>query len=175
MNHEIARSMVVLLIVGAFFSIVGCTDSLQAEVNRQDTAAEVCNDSIIGWATSTETLPSGLDGPLEVPSESLTGSQIVPTCSFEGLKGGGLTSAEIHVCSTSPRCAEIFAASDAAIMSRSGVTVATEVVDSHRTYLFDSTTAESVVSMTHKPVDFVDYMGYRGGYAIVVIWQQPLK
>ena len=167
--------MVMLLLAGAFVSIVGCTDSLQAEVNRQDTAAEVCNKSIISWATSTETLPSGLDGPLEVPSESLTGSQIVPTCSFEDPNGGGFTSAEIHVCSTSPRCAEIFAASDAAIMSRSGVTVATEVVEIHRTYLFDSTTAESVVSMTQMRVDFVDYMGYPGGYAIVVIWQQPLK
>ncbi len=167
--------MVVLLIVGAFFSIVGCTDSLQAEINRHDTVAEVCNESIIRWATSTETLPSGLDGPLEVPSGSLTGSQIVPTCSFQGLNGAGLTSAEIYVCSTSPRCAEIFATSNSAIMSRSGVTVATEDVDRHRTYLFDSTTAESVVSMTHMRVDFVDYMGYPGGYAIVVIWQQPLK
>lgn len=175
MNHDIARSFVVLLIVGAFFSTVGCTDSLQAEVNRQDTVDEVCNESITSWATSTETLPSGLDRPLEVPRESLTGSRIVPTCTFEGLNAAGSTLAEIYVCSTSPRCAEIFATADAAVMSRNDAIVATEAIDSHKTYIFGSSDAQSVVSITQQPVDFVGYMGYPSGYAIVVIWQQPLK
>lgn len=176
MNHGLAQSMVALMLIGSLISLVGCSENAQMELDPQVMPVEACNDSIVRWAESTETLPRDLERiPQEVHRDSFTGSRIVPTCTFEGLDAAKSTLAEIYVCSTSPQCAEIFATADAAVMSRNDAILATEVIDSHKTYIFTSSDAQSAVSIIQKPVDFVDYMGYPGGYAVVVIWKQSLK
>lgn len=151
----------------------GCTPAGNATNDRPEVASETCNQSLNRWATNSSQLPSGLvKASKSTSSSAIAPDNRPPSCVFVG-ESGNESFAEIYVCDSAAKCAELLALSGEAAQRDATLFLVSETNDGSKTYSVESEAGTAITAAVLMPERFLGDMGYKSGYTAFLIWQQP--